>query len=225
MPDKAKTEAALDWFSFGLILVSIVTFSIETLPDLTAQQIALISNIELGIIFLFSAEYITRIFLAEKWHKYVFSFYGVIDIVALLPSILFPGGQSMMIRTIRLFRVLRLLKLARYHKAIGRLSKAINEIKEELVVFVFCSCILVFLAAVGIYHFEHEAQPEVFATIFDCIWWSVASLSTVGYGDIYPVTQGGRIFTIVVLMVGLGVIAVPAGLLASALSSIRNQKD
>ena len=97
--------------------------------------------------------------------------------------------------------------------------------KEELIIFTFASFVLLYLAAVGIYHFEHAAQPEVFRSIFDCLWWSVATLTTVGYGDIFPITDGGRFFTCIVLMIGLGLVAVPTGIVASSLSAIRRQEE
>ena len=84
---------------------------------------------------------------------------------------------------------------------------------------------LLYFSAVGIYYFEHEAQPKQFASVFHSLWWSVATLTTVGYGDIYPVTVGGKIFTFAVLLVGLGIVSVPAGLVASALSKARAMED
>ena len=78
-----------------------------------------------------------------------------------------------------------------------------------------------YLAAVGIYHFEHDAQPGTFQSVFHSLWWAVATLTTVGYGDVYPITVGGRIFTFFILLIGLGVVSVPAGLVASALSKAR----
>ena len=96
--------------------------------------------------------------------------------------------------------------------------------KEELVIFTLASFVLLYLSAVGIYHFEHAAQPDVFRSIFDSLWWSVATLTTVGYGDIYPITLGGKMFTFCVLMIGLGLIAVPTGIVASALSAVRHER-
>lgn len=84
---------------------------------------------------------------------------------------------------------------------------------------------MLFVSAVGIYYFENGAQPETFASIFHALWWSVMTLTTVGYGDMYPVTIGGRFFAFIVLMIGLGIVAVPAGLLASALSKARSEQD
>ena len=84
---------------------------------------------------------------------------------------------------------------------------------------------LLFLAAVGIYHFENEAQPEVFSSVFHSLWWSVCTLTTVGYGDVYPITTGGKVFTFFVLAIGLGLISVPSGLVASALTIAREVED
>ena len=96
---------------------------------------------------------------------------------------------------------------------------------EELVLFVAATVVLLFLAAVGIHHFESEAQPDVFTSVFHSLWWAVATLTTVGYGDVYPITAGGRVFTFAVLLVGLGVVSVPAGLVASALSKAREMES
>jgi voltage-gated potassium channel len=83
---------------------------------------------------------------------------------------------------------------------------------------------VLYLSAIGIYHFEHDAQPDKFSSVFDSLWWAVVTLTTVGYGDVFPITPGGRLFTFIVLVMGLGVIAVPSGLLASALSRVRAEE-
>lgn len=88
--------------------------------------------------------------------------------------------------------------------------------------FSVVSVILIYLSAVGIYYFEHSAQPESFSSIFSSLWWSVVTLTTVGYGDIVPITVGGRIFTFVILMIGLGIIAIPSGMISSALTEARD---
>ncbi len=102
-----------------------------------------------------------------------------------------------------------------------RYHKAFLIAKEELVLFGTASMIVFYLASVGIYYYENEAQPEVFASVFHSMWWAVATLTTVGYGDIYPITAGGKVFTFIVLLIGLGFVAVPTGLFASALSKAR----
>jgi len=125
----------------------------------------------------------------------------------------------------RLFRVLRLLKVLRYTKALDRFKKAFRSIKEELILFLLASGVLIYLASAGIYYFERQAQPEAFESVFHSMWWAIATLTTVGYGDTYPVTVGGRLFTTVILFIGLGVVAVPTGLVASALSEAVEDVD
>ena len=119
------------------------------------------------------------------------------------------------------WRLLRILKLARYTKAIDRLRLAVLIAREELLVFLGIAGVVIYLSAVGIYYFENAAQPEVFASVFHSLWWAVVTLTTVGYGDVYPITLGGRVFTVVVVMAGLGMVGVPTGLIASALASVR----
>jgi voltage-gated potassium channel len=135
------------------------------------------------------------------------------------------GVDLRSIRTFRLLRLFRIFKLARYSAAIRRFHVAIRIAKEEIVLFLGATLILLYLAAVGIYYFESDAQPEKFGSVFHSLWWAVVTLTTVGYGDVYPITVGGRIFTFLILVIGLGVISVPAGLVASALAKARQLED
>ena len=97
--------------------------------------------------------------------------------------------------------------------------------KEEILLFIFMTLILIYLSAVGIYYFENEAQPEVFTSIFDSLWWAVITLTTVGYGDAYPITVGGKMFTFLILIIGLGIIAIPTGIISSSLTKSIDPKD
>jgi voltage-gated potassium channel len=107
---------------------------------------------------------------------------------------------------------------------VQRFRRAFSIARDDLVLFGVSALIVLYLAAIGIYHFEHDAQPDRYSSVFDSLWWAVATLTTVGYGDIYPITPGGRLFTFVVLMLGLGFVAVPSGLIASALSRVRAEE-
>ena len=205
-----------------LILLSLVTFSIETLPDLSERTIRLLYYLEVITVAIFTAEYLCRIYVADNKIKFIFSFFGIIDLMAILPFYLFLGIDLRSIRIMRLLRLFRAFKLLRYSHAIKRFHDALLIIKEELVLFFMVAFMVLYFAAVVIYYFENRAQPEAFSSIFQSLWWALATLTTVGYGDVYPVTVGGKIFTFFVLMVGLGVVAVPAGLVASALTSARN---
>ncbi|MEM7243976.1 MAG: ion transporter [Acidobacteriota bacterium] len=205
----------------ALIVLSLVTFSIETLPDLSPETRAWLHWIEVVTVALFTIEYLLRWFAAERRWAFVFSFFGIVDLLAILPFYLASGLDLRSLRALRLLRLVRILKLARYARAMNRIGAAFRAIREELVLFGTASLIVLYLSAVGIYHFEHEAQPEQFGSVFASLWWAMATLTTVGYGDVYPVTAGGRTFTFFVLAIGLGIIAVPTGLMASALSRTR----
>jgi voltage-gated potassium channel len=205
----------------GLILLSIITFSIETLPNLDATTIDILQLTEAVIVALFTLEYLLRLYVADRKIGYVFSFYGLIDLIAIIPFYISSGIDLRSLRIFRMLRLIHLIKLVRYSKAIRRFSRALSIAKEEIILFGVVTTMLLYLSAVGIYYFEKEAQPEAFKSIFHSLWWAVTTLTTVGYGDVYPVTIGGRIFTFFILMIGLGIVAVPAGLLASALSKAR----
>uniref|UniRef100_UPI004056519B ion transporter n=1 Tax=Candidatus Electrothrix sp. TaxID=2170559 RepID=UPI004056519B len=207
-----------------LIAISLISFSLETLPDLGKKTYSILTMIENVIVVIFSIEYVLRIILTEKKTTYIFSFYGIIDLLAILPFYLSGTISFQSLRILRFIRLFRILKLTRYTDAISRIGKAIFIAKEELVLFSVVTLMLLYLSAVGIYHFEHAAQPENYTSLFDCLWWAVATLTTVGYGDIYPITIGGRLFTFLILMLGLGVVAVPTGIIASALSTVRKSE-
>jgi len=217
---------AFDLFIQFLIVVSLVSFSIETLPNLGKNTKWILNTTEVIIVGIFTLEYLLRLFVADKKLKFVFSFYALIDLIAILPFYVARGIDLRSIRVFRLFRLIRAFKIFRYSKAIQRFKNAFLEVKEELILFLVATGFLLFIAAVGIYYFENPAQPEQFKSIFHCLWWAVATLTTVGYGDIYPITSGGKIFTSFIVIIGLGIIAVPTGLLASALTkTIKEDKQ
>ncbi|MXY32967.1 MAG: ion transporter [Boseongicola sp. SB0664_bin_43] len=213
---------------FGLISISVISFSLETLPGLSDLTLSVLYAIEVVTIGLFTVEYGLRFYAAKNKTSYVFGFYGIVDILAILPFYLMFFGighvDARIIRILRFLRVLRVLKFLRYNKAAERLQRAILISKEEIVLFAVLSLILLYISATGIWFFEHEVQPDKFGSIFDGLWWAVATLTTVGYGDVYPVTAGGRFFTFVLLMIGLGFVSIPSGIIASALSKARNEE-
>jgi len=219
--DKGK---AFVIFIQALIVLSIITFSIDTLPDLSDNTKYILSAIEVITVVIFTLEYIFRIVVTKRKLKFIFSFYGLVDLVAILPFYITSGIDLRVVRVFRLLRIVRILKLFRYSQAIKRFRRAVTIAKEELLLFSFIALIVLYLSAVGIYYFEHQAQPEQFKSVFHGLWWALATLTTVGYGDVYPVTLGGKMFTFLILMVGLGVVAVPTGLVASALSAARSEE-
>lgn len=217
-----------DYLVFGTISISVVSFSLETLSGLSDLTLSVLYAIEVVTIGFFTVEYGLRFYAAKNKTSYVIGFYGIVDILAILPFYLMFFGighvDARIIRILRFLRVLRVLKFLRYNKAAERLQRAILISKEEIVLFAVLSLILLYISATGIWFFEHEVQPDKFGSIFDGLWWAVATLTTVGYGDVYPVTAGGRFFTFVLLMIGLGFVSIPSGIIASALSKARNEE-
>ncbi len=136
------------------------------------------------IIIIFTLEYLLRIYVADRKFGYALSFYGLIDLMAIIPFYISLGVDLRSLRIFRMLRLFRLMKLFRYNKAIQRFSRAFVDAKEEVVLFSVVTSMLLYLSAVGIYYFENEAQPEAFKSIFHSLWWAVATLTTVGYGDV-----------------------------------------
>jgi voltage-gated potassium channel len=214
-----------DYVIQGLIMLSLIGFAVETLPNLSQQTRNFLSVFELFCVVVFTAEYILRIYVAKKPLKYIFSFYGLVDLLAILPFYLTATMDLRALRSFRVLRLFRAFKLVRYNKALKRFHVAATLIKEEVVLFFIITLILIYLTSAGIYFFENEAQPELFSSIFHSFWWAIVTLTTVGYGDVYPITVGGKIFTFFVLIIGVGIVTVPAGLVASALSRAREVED
>ena len=216
-----RAGKVFDVFIQALILASLLSFSLGTIPALSQRSLDLLKGFQLFCVIVFTIEYVLRILVADKKLGYIFSFYGIIDLVAILPFFLSLGVDLRSLRIVRIFRLFRVIKMMRYSRALRRFQLALKIAREELLVFFIATCILFFVAGAGIYRFENPVQPEVFTSVFSSMYWAVITLTTVGYGDIYPITVGGRIFTFVILMIGLGVVAVPTGILSSSLSKAR----
>ena len=220
-----KSGRFFDLFIQVLILLSLISFSLETLPNLNSKTKYILSLFELISVIVFSAEFILRIVLTKSPFKYIFSFFGIIDLLAILPFYLASGIDLRSIRIFRLFRLFRIFKLLKYNSAIDRVSDAFSSIKKELVVFGVATLFLLYVAAVGIYYCENPVQPEKFKSVFHSLWWSVTTLTTVGYGDMYPITVGGKLFTSLIVFIGMGMVAIPTGLLASAFSKTFQKEE
>ncbi len=174
-----------------LIVVSLISFSVETLPNLTTETRRLLRYIEIGTVAVFTLEYLLRIMVADHKLKFIFSFFGMIDLIAILPFYLTTGLDLRSIRAMRLLRLFRMFKLVRYSKAVQRFHFAFLIAREELILFFCVACMLLFFSSVGIYYFENDAQPEAYSSVFQSMWWAIVTLTTVGYGDVYPITTGG----------------------------------
>lgn len=208
-----------------LIIASLIAIAVETLPNNEPEVTAFLYVFEVFCVAIFTTEYLLRILIAKKPLKYIFSFYGIIDLFAILPFYLTKAFDLRALRAFRIFRIFRALKLIRYNTAMQRIHIAARLMKEEIVLFLIITGIFTYLTSCGIYFFENEAQPMVFSSIFHSLWWAIVTLTTVGYGDVYPITMGGKIFTFFVLIIGVGIVTVPAGLVSSAVSKAREIQE
>lgn len=210
----------------ALIVLSALAIAIETEPKTPNMLRDWLYGFEVLLLVLFTAEYGLRLYASEHRLRYLFSFWGIVDLLSILPAIvlLTPEWQAL-----RALRLVRLLKLFRSSRSLDRLVVAMREVRGELFVFGVIASLMLYVSAVGIYLFEHAAQPEVFTSILTSLWWAVASFTTVGYGDMVPITPGGQVFTTFVLFIGLGIIAVPAAIVTTALleaeTNIRKKKS
>ncbi|ERP31103.1 Ion transport protein [Chitinivibrio alkaliphilus ACht1] len=178
---------------------------------------------------MFTIEYLVRIWTANIHPAYKKPLWGnlkfaatpllIIDLLAILPFYLpFLGVDLRLLRVFRIHRLLRLFKIARYSTALSHITSVFRDKKEELFTALFFTFLLLVLTATLMYHIENPAQPEVFSSIPQTIWWGVAALTTVGYGDIYPITPQGQILGAIIAIIGIGIFALPAGILASGFS-------
>ncbi len=214
-------------FVQSLIVVSIVAFTMETLPNQSEQYYEYLYWVEVGTIAIFTIEYVSRLLLSDKRMSFVFSIYGLIDLISILPFYLFllTGTDARAFKVLRMLRLLRLFKLFRYNKSLDRYRRAFIIAKNDLVIFGAVAMMTIYITGVGIYFCETEKNSENFSSIFDGIWWAIVTLTTVGYGDTYPITPVGKMFTFFILIIGLAIVSIPTALIASALTEARNNED
>lgn len=220
MTTKGKIVWWLEMFIQGVIFYSIGMYFIELQfgdSEHSREGFAFFLWSERVVASIFTVEYITRwITFKGKWWKYPFQPMAIVDLIAVLPFYIGFMVDLRSLRLIRTLRVLRLLKIYRYNLALQSFIKSYHSVKGELFILMVVIGILVFFSATVMYECERHAQPEVFAKYTDSIWWSVVTLTTVGYGDKYPITEVGRWTAMITLVFGLGVFGTFLSLIGSA---------
>lgn len=205
----------------ALILLSLLGFTLET--EFKANRFLLIANY--GIAVIFALEYLARIWAAPLLYtdskhphlRYMGSFYGLIDLLAFLPALILPmASGSIILRILRIMRLFQLMKIKAVTRGIKRIGRAVYETRVELIFSIGISLTLIFIGAVLMFLVEGPHNKEAFGSVPRALWWSMATLTTVGYGDVYPITAGGKILASIIAMVGIVAVAMPAGILASA---------
>ena len=211
----------------ALIILNIITVMIETMKDAYDQYQTVLHWIDIVSVAIFTVEYLVRLWVVVEDPRYsrpirgrlryAFSFFAMIDLLAILPFYLpmFFKFDLRTLRVLRLFRLIRLLKLGRYSRAATAIVGVFRERREELLMSVGTILLLLVLSSSVIYYLEHEAQPESFPNIPASLWWGVVTLTTVGYGDVYPITMGGKIFAAFISILSIGLVALPSGIIVS----------
>ncbi len=210
------------WFQISiqcLILYSIVTTFLETVPELEAYA-DFFSVSEIIVVAIFTIEYGFLWIKSSNKRAYPFGFMAIIDLLAVAPFYLGTAVDLRGIRVFRLLRITRLLKLGRYNRAINTLGTAFKRSAPELLVFSVVTLMTLTISAMALYYAEHEAQPEVYSSLPASLWWAVVTLTTVGYGDVYPITVLGKVVAAVVMLIGIGVIAIPTAIISSNLTEL-----
>ena len=215
-------------FIYYTIVLNLLAMVIESEPTLNNYIREILNKFELFSIAIFSIEYIIRTFESIKDKtRYNFSFFGLIDLFATLPFYLQSslGFDGRFIRVFRLFRISRILKLGKFSKSFELLGKGINNVKNELYLTFFIAFVMLFFSAAGIYYLENPDQPENFSSITESFWWAVASLTGVGFEEIFPQTLGGKIFGTIISLIGVGVVAVPTGIISASFVQIIKEQN
>lgn len=222
-----KINRIFDYFITSLILLSVISILIESFDQLQIYQRNYLKIFNLFTIVIFTIEYLLRIYISDISHpssnrfksvlKFIFSWYGVIDLISILPFYLpiLIKVDLRFLRILRFTRFFRLFKISRYNDAFSIIASVIKEKKSELALTAFIAFKVLILASFLMYFFEGNKQPEKFSNILESLWWAVATLTTVGYGDVYPVTGIGKLISGFIAIMGIGLVALPTGIISA----------
>jgi len=212
-------------FIYSLIIINVIALILESYKELRENYGDVFQLIEIFSVIIFTIEYLLRFWVADldkevqkSRMKFTFSSLGLIDLFAIIPfylPLLFPIDLRV-IRILRLLRLLRIFKLGRFSKSLKTINQVLKETKTDLIITFFVAFILLVLSSTLMYYVENEAQPEKFASIGHSFWWSVATLTTVGYGDVYPITAMGKFLSAIIALIGIGFVALPTGIISSS---------
>lgn len=216
-----------DTFNILSIVINLVVSVMYTFDDLHAKFGPWLVTVEAITVAFFALDYCLRLWTAKFLRpslsepkavlRYIFSFSGLVDLLSFLPyylPVFFPSG-AVAFRMFRVARVFRLFRVNAYYDSLGVITEVISSKRQQLFSSVFILLVLMLASSLCMYSLEHEAQPQVFTNAFSGIWWSVSTLLTIGYGDIYPVTTMGKIFSIFITFLGVGMVAIPTGIISA----------
>ena len=217
-----------DVILLAAILLSIIGVMLESVEEIDKKYHELIIAFEWGFTILFTIEYFFRIYAVNRPFKYIFSFMGIVDLLAIIPTYLifiFPAAHSLtVIRAIRLIRIFRIFKLSRYLRGAHTMQIALRSSRPKIIVFLLSVMLLVIILGTLMYIIESSASTNGFENIPDSIYWAIITLTTVGYGNIVPMTIFGKIVASFIMILGYGIIAVPTGIVTAEFSRKRKEK-
>lgn len=226
-----------DGFIMVLIALSVLSIVLESFQDLAQKYEAVFSSFEAFSVTVFAAEYLLRIWTADLLFpssrhprlRYVFSFMAIVDLVAILPFFLPFVSADMrflrMFRFLRIARLLRIFKLGRYVDALHTIGDVIAQSASQLIMSIVICFFVMLFSSILMYTVENPVQPEQFPNILASLWWAICTLTTVGYGDVYPITAAGKFFASIISLVGIGIIAIPTGIISAGFTSLINEKN
>lgn len=225
---------------FNLVLISIITLNaisivLHTVPAINAKYEWIFVDFEFFSVMFFTVEYLLRIWCCVENHeyehpfwgrvRYVFSLSAMIDLLAIAPFYLTHFASDLaIIRVLRLFRIFRLFRISKYVSAVSIIREVVKDKREELVVSTVFILFMLIIASSVMYYVEHPAQPEAFSSIPATLWWGVCTMTSVGYGDIVPQTAWGKLFGGIIAMMGVGLFALPTGILVSGFAEEVNKQ-
>jgi voltage-gated potassium channel len=228
----SPTNLALAWLIVFAALVGIL----ETEPELESRYGVAFAGAELVLALIFLVEYVARFWtIAEEpggpgaWRcrlKFVLSPWSILDLIVIVVSLLpFIVGNASVLRLARLARIVRLAKLGRFSSALNHLTRAMQICKDELILVVALAFAVLVGSATALYWIEGDVQPDKFGSVPRSMWWAVVTMTTIGYGDVFPTTPGGKVAAGTLAVIGVGLIALPAGIMAGALSQVMREAD
>ncbi len=226
--DKAQsgdwTSRSIDLLIMGLIVLNVVAVILDTVETISVSHRRLFEWFDAFSVGVFTIEYLMRLWSCTTDKEYTRPIRGrlryfrtplaLVDLIAILPFYL-PLVTAVDLRVLRAMRLLRLFKLGRYSTSLQTLGNVLRKHSGELLVTLFVLLIMLVIASTLMYFAEHHAQPEAFSSIPSAMWWGIVTLTTVGYGDTYPVTSVGKVLGAVIALLGIGMFALPAGILGS----------
>ena len=221
-------------FVFVVIIFSFFLIIIESEKSIKSINPYIFEYLNIFLSYFFLTEYSLRLMCCGYTKKYkgflgkirfIFSFHSLIDLISFVPSLIFPGlNETFLFRIFRIFRMLKIIKLSNQLPAIKNVTKVLSKRKNEIFFSLFITIFIILIASIVLYLAEGKAQPEAFGSIIRSFWWSTITLTTIGYGDVYPITILGKIATTIIAIAGIGIVALPAGIIAGSFSEIVNKK-